>query len=133
MGPNFGCANYPDCESDTPPDPNYINNVGLAQTTYASYLGLRVSQLRSSRNHTWKVGLDVNRSNSSGSQTYACYYVACALPSGGVTPPVATPYSASSSSQAQAGSQIGIYAQDKWQASITASVTIIRPATRAGI
>jgi outer membrane receptor protein involved in Fe transport len=117
MGPNFGCANYPDCASDVPPDPNYINNVGLAQTTYANYLGLRVSQLRSSKNHTWKVGLDVNRANSTGSQTYACYYDACALPSGGSVPPVTTPYYASSSSQAQAGSQIGIYAQDKWEAS----------------
>ncbi len=117
MGPNFGCANYPDCGSDVPPDPDLINNVGLAQTTYANYLGLRVSQLRSSKNHTWKIGLDANRENSSGSQTYACYYVACALPSGGVTPPVASPYFASSSAQAQAGSQIGIYAQDKWEAS----------------
>ena len=117
MGPNFGCANYPDCTSDVPSDPNYINNVGLSQTTYANYLGLRVSQLRSSKNHTWKVGLDVNRANSTGSQTYACYYDACALPSGGSVPPVSTPYYASSSSQAQAGSQIGIYAQDKWEAS----------------
>lgn len=116
MGPNFGCANYPDCASDTPPDPDYLNNVGLQETTNANYLGLRVSELRSSSIHTWKIGMDVDRENSSGSQTYACYYVACAIPSGGVTPPVATPYYAASSSQAQPGSQVAFYAQDKWQA-----------------
>ena len=108
MGPNFGCANYPDCASDTPPDPDYLNNVGLQETTNANYLGLRVSELRSSSIHTWKIGMDADRENSSGSQTYACYYVACAIPSGGVTPPVATPYYAASSSQAQPGSQIGV-------------------------
>lgn len=117
MGPNFGCVNYPDCTSDVPSAPDYINNVGLSQTTDASYIGLRVSELRSSDRHTWKIGLDMNRENSAGSQTYACYYVGCALPSGGTVPPVATPYYAASSSQSQPGSQFALYAQDKWQAS----------------
>ena len=92
--------------------------------TYANYVGLRVSELRSSTHHTWKVGLDANRENSEGSQTYACYYVNCNLP-GNTTPAIpATPangyplgYYAATSSQAQPGSQIGIYAQDKWQPS----------------
>ena len=129
MGPNFGCSpagdpdNYPDCNADGV-TPNFINNVGLENSTYANYLGLRVSELRSSTHHTWKIGIDANRENSEGSQTYACYYVNCNLP-GNTTPAVpATPangyplgYYAASSSQAQPGSQFGAYAQDKWQPS----------------
>ncbi len=126
-GPNFSCVpagnpdNYPDCNIDGITS-NYLNNVGLAQTTYASYVGIRTSLLRSSDKHTWKVGLDVNRENASGSQTYACYYIDCNIPGGKTTPVVADAatgyplgYYAASSAQAQAGSQIGLYAQDKWQ------------------
>ncbi|HEX8806182.1 MAG TPA: TonB-dependent receptor, partial [Candidatus Aquilonibacter sp.] len=129
MGPNFGCApagvasNYPDCNVDGV-TPNFINNVGLQNFTYANYIGLRVSKLRSSSHHTWKVGLDMDRENSQGSQTYACYYVNCNLP-GGSTPPVVADaangyplgYYGATSSQAQPGSQIGLYAQDQWQPS----------------
>ncbi len=128
MGPNFGCSpqgdpdNYPDCNADGI-TPNFINNVGLQSSTYANYLGLRVSELHSSNRHTWKIGMDVNRENVTGSQTYACAYVDCNLP-GNTTPAIpATPangyplgYYAASSAQAQAGSQVGLYAQDKWQA-----------------
>lgn len=128
MGPNFGCApdgnadNYPDCNVDGV-TPNFINNVGLDEGTYASYAGLRISELRSSLRHTWKVGIDMNRENSNGFQTYACYYVNCNLP-GGKTPPVVADaangypagYYSATSSQAQPGSQFALYAQDKWQA-----------------
>jgi outer membrane receptor protein involved in Fe transport len=127
-GPNFGCVpagdpdNYPDCNVDGV-TPNFINNVGLQQSSFANYLGLRISQERSSDIHTWKVGVDVDRENSMGSQTYACFYVDCNLP-GGTTPPVEANaangfpdgYYASSSAQAQAGSAFAAYAQDKWQA-----------------
>ncbi|HTV92366.1 MAG TPA: TonB-dependent receptor [Verrucomicrobiae bacterium] len=136
MGPNFGCSpdgdsdNYPDCNVDGFTQ-NYINNVGLQSSTYANYLGVRVSELRSSDRHTWKIGLDADRENATGSQSYACYYVNCALPgtldpiSGAViTPTPATPangypngyFLSAPAPQAQAGSQIGLYAQDKWQA-----------------
>ena len=128
MGPNFGCSpagdpdNYPDCNVDGV-TPNFINNVGLQESTYANYLGLRVSELRSSNVHTWKIGVDMDRENSDGSQTYACYYVDCAL-QGGTTPAVPATaangyplgYYAASSEQAQPGSQFAVYAQDKWQA-----------------
>jgi outer membrane receptor protein involved in Fe transport len=127
MGPNFGCvpagdpANFPNCNVDGI-TPNFLNNVGLQSLTYANYLGLRVSQLRTSAHHTWKVGLDVNRTNSQGSQTYACFYVNCNLP-GGSTPAIPATaangyplgYYAASSAQAQPGSQTGLYAQDQWQ------------------
>jgi outer membrane receptor protein involved in Fe transport len=127
--PNFSCvpagspANYPDCNIDGV-TPNYLNNVGLRQSSYASYVGLRTSLLRSSSTHTWKIGVDINRENASGSQTYACYYIDCNVPGGKITPVVADAangyplgYYAASSAQAQAGSQFGAYAQDTWQPS----------------
>jgi outer membrane receptor protein involved in Fe transport len=127
LGPNFSCGpagdpdNFPDCNVDGF-TPNQVNGVGLQQTTYENYLGLRASELRSSLHHTWKVGFDVNRENSSGSQTFACYYVDCALAGGATPPTVASPangyplgYYGATSTQAQPGSQTGIYAQDKWQ------------------
>jgi outer membrane receptor protein involved in Fe transport len=115
FGPNFGCANFPDCASDTPPDPNTLNNVGLRQSTYANYLGVRISELRSGRYHTVKVGIDTNRENSTASQTYACFYLNCANPGGGVTPPAVSPYFAATSAQAQPGSQFAAYAEDQYQ------------------
>jgi outer membrane receptor protein involved in Fe transport len=127
--PNFSCVpagnpdNYPDCNIDGVTS-NYLNNVGLEQSSYASYVGVRTSLLRSSDKHTWKVGIDVNRENATGSQTYACYYIDCDVPGGKTTPVVADAangyplgYYAASSAQAQAGSQFGAYAQDKWQPS----------------
>lgn len=131
MGPNFGCApsgnvaNYPDCNVDGF-TPNFLNNVGLQNFTYANYLGIRTSLLRSSSHHTWKIGIDANRENSQGSQTYACYYVSCNLPGNqnADAPPLVVAdatngyplgYYAATSEQAQPGSQIGIYAQDQWQ------------------
>lgn len=122
MGPNFGCTNFPACTTDTPSDPNYVNNVGLDQSTYASYVGVRISQLHSTAHHTFKVGIDTDRENTKGAETFACYYLDCAVPSGGVTPPIATPYFAATSSQAQAGSQFALYAQDQWQPSRLVSV-----------
>jgi outer membrane receptor protein involved in Fe transport len=126
--PNFSCvpagnpANYPNCNVDGV-TPNFINNVGLEQTTNANYLGVNVSQLRSSDRHTWKIGLQADRENSMGSQTYACYYIDCNIPGGTTTPVPANEasgyplgYYAASSAQAQPGSQVGLYAEDKWQA-----------------
>jgi outer membrane receptor protein involved in Fe transport len=128
MGPNFGCApngssdNYPDCNVDGE-TLNYLNNVGLLSSSYANYIGLRFSQLRSSRNHTWKVGLDMNRENSTASQQYACYFVGCQLATSSVTPPVSPPYYLSPlNEQAQPGSQFALYAQDKWLATRDVSI-----------
>jgi outer membrane receptor protein involved in Fe transport len=126
-GPNFGCAptgdsqNFPDCNADGA-TPNSINNVGLRSSTYANYVGVRVSQFRSSEHHAWKIGLDVNRENTTGSQTYACANVDCAISTATAPAEAATPangfangFFPSTSVQGQAGSQFGLYAQDKWQ------------------
>jgi outer membrane receptor protein involved in Fe transport len=122
--PNFSCvpagnpANYPDCNVDGV-TPNYINNVGLVQNTDANYAGLRVSELHSSDRHTWKVGIDASRENATGSETFACYYKNCAVPGGTapLVPPTSLGYYPYSLSSSHPGSQIGMYAQDKWLAS----------------
>jgi outer membrane receptor protein involved in Fe transport len=88
-------------------------NVGLLSNTYAAYVGLRMSDFRATKNHAWKVGIDIDRENLLASQAFGCYYPGCAA-AGVHTQPY---YLVASPDQAQAGSQIGIYAQDKWQVS----------------
>ena len=112
--PNFGSDDIgaaPEPGSSPPPGPTH--NVGLLSNTYASYVGLRMSDFRATEDHAWKIGIDINRSNLLASQAFGCYYPGCA-DSGVHTQPY---YLVGSPDQAQAGSQIGIYAQDKWQVS----------------
>ena len=89
------------------------HNIGLLSNTYASYVGLRMSDFRATEDHAWKIGFDINRSNLLASQAFGCYYPGCA-DSGAHDQPY---YLVTSPDQAQAGSQVGIYAQDKWQVS----------------
>jgi outer membrane receptor protein involved in Fe transport len=89
------------------------HNIGLLSNTYASYAGLRVSDFRATDTHAWKVGIDVNRANLNATQAFGCYYADCAN-SGEHARPY---YLVASAPQTQAGSQVGIYAQDKWQVS----------------
>jgi outer membrane receptor protein involved in Fe transport len=100
--------NFPDC----PPDcEKNVHLVGLDQGTYASYVGLRASDFRATKNHAWKIGIDANREFSNAYQQFACYYVGCAA-----TGTVAKPYySAFTTPQGQNGSQVGIYGEDRWQ------------------
>ncbi|MGA8534840.1 MAG: TonB-dependent receptor [Candidatus Tumulicola sp.] len=98
------CGHSDDSSSPT-------HNVGLLSNTYASYVGLRMSDFRATKNHAWKVGVDVNRENLLANQAFGCYYPDCA-DSGVHSLPY---YLVASPQQAQAGSQVGIYAQDKWQ------------------
>ncbi len=112
--PNFGagvvCA---DCAA--PDDSDQLHNVGLLSNTYASYVGLRASDFRATKNHAWKVGVDVNRENLVATQAFACYYEeGCGATSGTHDQPY---YLTASPEQTQAGSQIGIYAQDSWKLS----------------
>jgi outer membrane receptor protein involved in Fe transport len=90
-----------------------LHLVGLDSSTFASYVGIRASDFRATKNHAWKIGVDIDRSTATADQTFACYYVGC-KDSG----PVAKPYYAAvATPQGQAGSQVGIYAEDKWQMS----------------
>jgi outer membrane receptor protein involved in Fe transport len=86
-------------------------NVGLLSNTDASYVGLRMSDFRATKHHAWKVGFDINRENLTASQAFGCYYPGCAS-QGEHTQPY---YLVASPDQAQAGSQVGAYVQDKWQ------------------
>ena len=103
--------------SDTDPGaPAFANQIGLQQDRRANYVGARISDFRATEHHAWKVGLDVSRENFTSTQTFACYTSDCnPAPS---TPPPAPPapgYYAVSTAQAQPGTLIGLYAQDKWQ------------------
>ncbi|MBV8638613.1 MAG: TonB-dependent receptor [Candidatus Eremiobacteraeota bacterium] len=100
----------------TPDAPFYANQIGLQQDRNANYIGARISDFRATAHHAWKVGIDAQRENFNATQTFGCYTPDCnPAPS---TPPPAPPapgYYAISTSQAQPGTLIGIYAQDKWQ------------------
>src|ERR1700729_1394334 len=101
---------------DAPADGSgQLHNVGLLSNTFASYVGLRVSDFRATKNHAWKVGLDVNRENLVASQAFACYYAeGCGATSGTHDQPY---YLTAPPEQAQAGSQTGIYGEDSWHLS----------------
>jgi outer membrane receptor protein involved in Fe transport len=90
-----------------------VHIVGLDQGQFASYVGVRASDFRATKNHAWKIGVDISRESATAFQNFACYYVGCKS-----SGQVATPYYlASSTPQGQAGSQVGIYGEDKWQMS----------------
>jgi outer membrane receptor protein involved in Fe transport len=116
--PNFGCPDFPDCSVD-PGYPATLNSVGLQQSTYANYIGLDASDFRATKHHAWKFGFQVSRENAVSDQTFACYYVNCDVPGpqgSGNPVVVADPYYASvTPTQSQAGAQIGLYGEDKWQ------------------
>ncbi len=105
------------CATCSAPDDGsgQLHNVGLLSNTYASYVGLRMSDFRATGNHAWKIGADVNRENLLASQAFACYYEqGCGASSGTHDQPY---YLVAAPEQAQAGSQIGIYAEDSWHIS----------------
>ncbi|MGZ3563200.1 MAG: TonB-dependent receptor [Vulcanimicrobiaceae bacterium] len=102
-------------------DGTFTPNIGLRQDRSATYAGLRVSQFRASKHHAVKVGLDADRENFTATQTFACYSPDCStFPA---PPPPAPGYYAFNSNQAQAGSQLGFYAEDKWSPSKAVTVS----------
>ncbi|HEY1974942.1 MAG TPA: TonB-dependent receptor [Candidatus Baltobacteraceae bacterium] len=104
-------ATSPDFSVCPPTCANTIHGIGLQQNTYAQYLGLRASDFRATEHHSWKIGFDVNRETAISNQLFACYYVDCKA-----SGKIADPYFASPAvPQGQAGSQIGVYAEDKWE------------------
>ena len=116
--PNFGCPTYPTCAA---PYPSTINSVGLQQNTNASYVGLNLSDFRATKYHTWKIGIQSDREVATADQVFACYYIDCNVPGpqgNGTTPIHQSPYySKAAPLQSQAGSNIGIFGEDKWQVS----------------
>jgi len=88
---------------------------GLQQDQRASYAGLRISQLRVTGHHAFKVGADVSRENYTDHEVFAA-------PANAGPPDPALPYTTFQTSVAQAGTQLGLYAQDKWSPSHTLTV-----------
>ncbi|MBV8689077.1 MAG: TonB-dependent receptor [Candidatus Eremiobacteraeota bacterium] len=80
-------------------------NVGLRENRVANYIGLRMSDFRATAHHAIKFGIDLSRENFTSDSTFAQLNM----------PNVST-------SVAQPGSLIGIYAQDKWSPSRTLTV-----------
>jgi outer membrane receptor protein involved in Fe transport len=111
--PSDVLATEPDFSICPPSCAKTVHGIGLQQDTFAEYVGLRVSDFRATKNHAWKVGVDINRETATADQIFACYYVDCKS-----SGKVAVPYfPAFVAPQGQSGSQIGIYAEDKWQMS----------------
>lgn len=104
-------ATEPNFSNCPPSCTDVVHLIGLNQQSFASYAGLRLSDFRATENHAWKIGVDVNRESATASQEFACYYVGCNS-SGSVAKPY---YSAFTTPQGQAGSQLGIYGEDRWQ------------------
>ena len=112
--PNFSADTPPCTQCPQPNDASegQLHNVGLLSNTYAAYVGLRLSDFRATKNHAWKVGVNVNRENLSAGQAFACYYAeGCGATSGTHAEPY---YLFGAPEQTQAGSQIGVYGQDTW-------------------
>ncbi len=66
-----------------------------------------------------EIGIQSDREVATADQVFACYYVDCNVPGpqgNGTTPIHQSPYYAKAAPlQSQAGSNIGIYGEDKWQ------------------
>jgi outer membrane receptor protein involved in Fe transport len=94
-------------------DQQYL--AGLRQDQRAAYTGVRISNLRVSEHHAVKVGADISRENYTDSELIA-------EPANAAPPDPAVPYGTHQTNIAQAGTQIGLYAQDKWSPSKALSV-----------
>ncbi len=88
---------------------------GLQQDQRASYAGVRISQFRASAHHAVKIGADISRENYTDHEVIAS-------PANAAAPDPALPFTTLTTSVAQAGTQIGLYAQDKWSPSRVLSV-----------
>ena len=115
--PNDVLTLAPNTATD-PTAPALANQIGLQQDGRETDYGLRISQLRTTEHHNVKVGVDLSYQHYNNTQTFGCYTVDC-NPAPSTPPPVppAPGYYAFSSLQAQPGSSIGVYAQDKWEPS----------------
>jgi len=94
----------------------YQSAIGLRQNRSANYAGLRASQFMSSKHHAVKIGVDASREVFNATQTFACYDPSCSTTT--YTYPLPSPpspgYTAFNTQQNRAGTQVGIYVEDKW-------------------
>ncbi|MBV8117757.1 MAG: TonB-dependent receptor [Candidatus Eremiobacteraeota bacterium] len=97
-----------------PSAPAYQSTIGLRQNRAASYVGIGASEFHAFKTHALKVGIDANREILNATETFACYDASCntIVPSHPIAPPAHLAYN--TTNQNQAGTQIGMYAEDKW-------------------
>jgi len=113
---------FNDVQSATNLGDGFQSAIGLRQDRSAKYMGLRTSQYRATAHHAVKIGVDASRELLDATETFACYDSSCntVAPSFPFAPPTAM--ALTTTHQDQAGSQIGLYAQDKWTPSKFLSV-----------
>ena len=102
------------CTSTNPNAPVYQSAIGLRQDRVANYVGVRASEFHAFKYHVLKAGIDASREMFSAHQTFACYDPTCStqVPSFPIAPP--TQLTLNETTQDQAGTQVGLYAEDKW-------------------
>jgi outer membrane receptor protein involved in Fe transport len=93
---------------------DYQSQIGLQQDRKANYVGIRTSEFRATKHHAFKVGVDANRETFTATQTFACYDSTCNTVVNSYPLPPPTNFSTFTTAQDQAGTQVGIYAEDKW-------------------
>jgi outer membrane receptor protein involved in Fe transport len=85
-------------------------------------VGLRLSDFRATQHHAYKIGLDSSREVFHGSETFGCYDPSCNTVVNSYPLPPPTNLTVASTTQDQPGTQIGLYAEDKWTPTQSVSV-----------
>jgi len=98
------------------PDPNGFQN-GLQQDRVAAYSGLSLSAYRAGTHHALKIGADVDSESFRGNELIACGLVQSPTQPNGCLVPSFT------DNASQRGSNIGLYAEDKWTPSSGTALT----------
>ncbi len=98
------------------PDPDGFQN-GLQQDRVAGYGGLSFSAYRASAHHALTLGTDLDTESFRGNEFIACGLVQTPVDSNGCLVPSFT------DNTAQRGTNVGIYAEDKWTPSSRTAVT----------
>ena len=101
-------------DASNPSQTDYQSTIGLRQDRKADYTGLRISDFRATKHHAFKVGADVSRETFTANQTFACYDSTCNTVTTSYPLPSPTNFTTISENQNQTGTQVGLYAQDKW-------------------
>ncbi len=100
-----------------PNNPNltdYLSSIGLQQDRKADYTGIRLSDFRATKHHAFKIGVDASRENFTATQTFGCYDPTCNTVVTSYPLPPPANFTTFSTSQDQAGTQVGAYIEDKW-------------------
>ena len=93
---------------------DYQSSIGLRQDRRANYTGIRISQFRATKNHAIKIGVDASREIFTAAETFGCYDPTCNTVVNIFPLPPPANLSTFTTNQDQAGTQVGLFAEDKW-------------------